>query len=169
MILSLALMVMQAEDPRDAWNAAPFRNQVSSFATFSIRRAFEDTTTEITLGTSESLQPGNYLFRRRITSAGGDHVEYAYTNSRDCSAALVPVRRLRRLRMPHPDVPDLSGNEYGIVVTDGARYVLEGHAMHPGNYLGDYRIESNVGTPLARWIDTMLAALEPCWSATARS
>ena len=177
MILAMMLMLMQADDPRDAWHAPPFRNQVGDFAIIFFQRAFDNATTEITLGMSGSVLSGHYLIRRRLIPVEEGQIEHAYTNSRDCPAALEHIRELPHLVMPAPHVPPLDGEEQLVVVTDGARYVLEGRGSFPfrrsdasphDRTHADYRIESNVGTPLARWVDSMLAALQPCWSATAR-
>jgi hypothetical protein len=132
----------------------------------SVRRAFENTSTEITVAAFsnyEEVERGDYLFRRVVTSGDNDTTVYSYTNTSACPAALPPLRRLARLRMPQPEVP-IFGREENIVVTDGAHYILRGRVIHADTQVGRYEIESNVGTPLALWVDSMLAALRQCWS-----
>jgi hypothetical protein len=64
-----------------------------------------------------------------------------------------------------PDVPGL-GSEIAELVLDGVSYTLEAPGRVGKGY-GRFSISSNIGTPLARWADTTLAVLEPCWSAQA--
>lgn len=154
----------------DAWETAPFRNQLAVVVEFSVQRAFDDTTSKVTVAAPadlETLERETYLFRRSVTSRENGGTLYSYTSTSACPAALRPLRQFARLRMPRPHLPAF-GREEGITVMDGAQYVLRGHAMHANGEIRDFEIESNVGTPLAQWVDSMVAALQRCWTPAPR-
>jgi len=51
-----------------------------------------------------------------------------------------------------------------VITADGVAYTLEAPAQY-GNILGSHiRFNSNIGTPLAAWVDESFRKLEPCWS-----
>jgi hypothetical protein len=140
-----------------------------SFAHISVRRSFEDSTIEVDVGThynDDQARPNHYWFRRRLMSTTSGVQVYAYTNTVACPAALAPLYRLEHLHMPQPDVLNF-GRELRVLVTDGALYRLDGRGVYAGGQVGEYSIESNVGTSLSRWVDSLLAVLQPCWAATA--
>nr|WP_314444053.1 hypothetical protein [uncultured Sphingomonas sp.] len=57
------------------------------------------------------------------------------------------------------------GREVEFVTLDGAGYTLKSTGVYDGAN-SNLEVESNVNTPLAKWIDTALATLQPCWRAT---
>jgi hypothetical protein len=68
---------------------------------------------------------------------------------------------MEQLPMPVPDLPWF-GNEPQEMTLDGAGYRLSTRALYSGK-MSEVVVQSNVDTPLARWIDQTLAALAPCW------
>jgi hypothetical protein len=168
MLIAMAMVLAQVPADGQGWDAPPFRNRLTGFATFSVRRSFETITTEVDVATLYNEgrdRTGQYWFRRKVTSSETGAITYSYTSTAACPAALHPLERLEQLPMPQPDVINF-GRELGIVVTDGAQYELSGRAIHADSQVGEYSIESNVGTPLAHWVDSMLVALRPCWSSS---
>ncbi len=99
----------------------------------------------------------HHLFRRTTTNP--ERITYAST--RTCPAARAQLEALERLELPVPDVPGL-GNDLQVITMDGAGYRLRANALY-GQHGADIAVGSNIGTPLARWIDATLAALAPCW------
>ncbi len=49
------------------------------------------------------------------------------------------------------------------IVGGGVSYEVQASSNYPAKGIGDIRFNSNVGTPLARWVDESLRTLEPCW------
>jgi len=134
-----------------------------------VHRSFENTGVEVVIGMHmddiESEAPVYWFLRRAISRSPetSDRANTGYASSRLCPVALEQLTRLEELEMPRPDVIG-HGREYQIVILDGARYRLRGRALHADGQSAGYEIDSNVGSPLARWVDAMLAALEPCWT-----
>lgn len=103
---------------------------------------------------------GDVLFRRSST-ARGVPATISYARTSTCPAARAQLEALESLTMPRPDVPGFR-DELQVNTLDGASFRLEAPALY-GPRRTDLILESNVGTPLARWISTTLAALAPCW------
>jgi hypothetical protein len=74
---------------------------------------------------------------------------------------LVSLRSLRDLPMPRPNVPLLDEGPV-IVTADGTGYSLTIPVAYPGAIPQDLTLTSNIGTPLAAWVEDALAALDSC-------
>lgn len=85
------------------------------------------------------------------------------TDTNACPAALAVLQQLEALPAAVPDLPDY-GREEEMIVVDGTGFTLEGRAIHLGGQSGRFRIESNHGSPLGNWAESLLASLAPCWS-----
>ncbi len=83
------------------------------------------------------------------------------TSTGVCPAARTQLLQLEGLTLPTPDVPGL-GREMQTITMDGAGYRLKVQALYDGD-AADLTLESNVDTPLARWIDSALDTLSACW------
>lgn len=96
----------------------------------------------------------------RFTLAPDEHL---WTNSRTCPAVRVVLERLRALQPPAIVPPGFAPSPTQIIV-DGFGYRLTAPLADPS---GMSRITwtSNIGTPLAAWVEDSLARLKPCWSA----
>lgn len=110
---------------------------------------------QITINDSSLGQPG----RRR------------WTDGRSCPDAVAELDRVRDLTMPRPMLPVPGPNgeavEEGDIYVDGRGYTLSMRsASLQGQAVGRVEMSSNVETDLARWVERMLAVLEPCWSRT---
>lgn len=145
----------------------PDFSQISVFATFERRGAFELGKTRVRIGTVEGPMDStkgevNYWFVRERHDRQGKVLDRSSASTAACPASLKPLRALEALQLPHPDVPGYQ-RDYDVIVVDGVGYKLEGTSRHADGQPGDYSIESNRGTPLARWADGLLRALENCW------
>jgi hypothetical protein len=105
-------------------------------------------------------RPGDFLFQRSAGRRDAAPVT-TYATSRACPAALRQLIALESLELPRPNVPGL-GDELQTITMDGVTYRLEGLGLY-GPASANFTLESNVGTPLARWIEGTLATLAPCW------
>jgi hypothetical protein len=127
---------------------------------FSVSPAMAGGSQQVGVCRDRNGRPGEVLLQRTTTRRGGSAV-ISYASTRSCPAARRQLEALEDLPLPHPDVPGI-GDETRIMTLDGASYRLEGEALYGPNS-AEMRVESNVGTPLAHWIDATLAALMPCW------
>jgi hypothetical protein len=73
------------------------------------------------------------------------------------------LKRLEHIRLPHPDVPGYH-RDWNALVADGVSYRLKASSRYPDGQSGDLLIESNTGTALAEWTETLLGSLEGCWT-----
>lgn len=103
---------------------------------------------------------GQFALRRSSTDRGGA-VSVAFTNTSACPGVLSLLGEMEQLELPRPDLPGF-GKELEWVIMDGATYSLTAPALYRGRE-SRLVVQSNVTTPLARWIDRTLSALEPCW------
>ena len=102
-----------------------------------------------------------YYARRTVTRAGGP-VEVRWADSRSCPAMVDAVGALRDLPMPRIDVPGFPVQPGGVdetIVLDGIiyRFALPDRLA----------FSANVGSPLARWTEGALTALQDCWRSEA--
>ncbi len=125
---------------------------------FSRSRALARSKQEICIGRGGVA--GQFVLRRSSTDRSGA-VSVAFTNTSDCPGVLPLLGEIEQLVLPHPDLPGF-GKELEFVTMDGAGYSLTAPALY-GGAMSQLVVQSNVNTPLARWIDRTLKALEPCW------
>ncbi|WP_428969369.1 hypothetical protein ACQR50_00320 [Sphingomonas sp. Xoc002] len=86
-----------------------------------------------------------------------------WADSRTCPGAAEAVRHLRSIPMPTPSLPSDATD----LILDGVGYRVRFRA-HYGSEIGfPLELNSNVGTPLAEWVNRTRAMLKPCWT-TAR-
>jgi hypothetical protein len=112
--------------------------------------------------------PPRYRFRREILARGrppASSVGADYASTQLCPASYPVLLRVEDVKMPAPDLFGV-GREASSITLDGTLYRLETWALHPTGDAGALTIESNAGTPLAVWVDGLLATLEPCWRET---
>lgn len=99
-------------------------------------------------------------FDLRLTYRGTEgETTVKWASSRSCEGARVAVARLRKLPFPSVSFP----GDPGQVVVDGTGYSISFPAAYGTQYSGQIELRSNVGTPLAAWIDDTLVNLQPCW------
>ena len=149
LIAALALLASQPVPADDGW------------ARFSAHHALSRVSIEVAIGTMRSDKGAVIYWVRRTTKRPGQWAEISRTDSARCPAILAMLRSMRTLPAPRP-APPLPGNTDIIVTADGTRYELHAPAAYPGMSEGAMTLSSNVGTPLADWVERSLAALGPC-------
>ncbi len=109
-------------------------------------------------------EPREFRFRLAV----GPRARRTVIASRDCPAAQAHLATLSQLVSPTPFVTDVDGPELIPVRADGARYRLETSA-HYGDEPNLRRInnaklivEADSDSPLARWVDGIVGALNDC-------
>lgn len=83
-----------------------------------------------------------------------------WANSRTCPALKPLLTSMHALEMPRP-LPYGTHFAPGPMVIDGTGYRLRAPSSFSN---GTLTITSNVGSPLAKWVDGAFATLAPCWS-----
>ena len=130
-----------------------------SFATFSRAPAL-DRTSETVCVRDDRSRHGQYLVHRTVRDRGGS-AAVSWASTRDCPTARDRLQDMEDLALPTPNVPGV-GRELETITMDGIVYRLETLGLY-GGASANIVLISNVGTPLARWIDATFAALAPCW------
>jgi hypothetical protein len=119
---------------------------------------------KVSIGTSDASQrPTVYWFRRSIDKPG-EEKRVDQVDTRACPRLLDALRALENLPAPKPAPPFLSSDEISVTV-DGIGYALTIPAAYANRSTGDMTLTSNIGTPLAEWIEQTLATIEVCTSA----
>ena len=115
----------------------------------------------VRVGTLFGRGPGpyDYWFERQIVLLGRRQ-SVSWTSTQGCPAARAQLARLSTLAPRYPAL----GEENDVdVVADGTTYTLQAPTA-AGN--GTMRIETMTRGPIEAWVDAMLTALEPCWTAS---
>ena len=99
-----------------------------------------------------------YWFERQIMILGRRQ-SVAWADTQGCTAARTHLARMAALA---PRFDRLGSEDEVELVADGASYVLDA-PVADGN--GSLHVETTSSGPIRTWIDAMLAALEPCWTA----
>jgi hypothetical protein len=89
--------------------------------------------------------------------------EIAWADSTTCPAVRSIIESMQKIKMPSPapyGLPDQSMT----LTLDGTAYSLTAPSS---DNMGKLTISSNVGTPLAHWIDASFKRLATCWTKAA--
>jgi hypothetical protein len=132
-----------------------------SWAKFSAHQARSRLNIDVEIGTDEITDAGPIFWIRRTIQTPRQKKQISRVDTKSCPQMLAALRSLRDLPMPRPNMWPLDGDEF-IVTADGASYSLTISAAYPGASPGDLTLNSNVGTPLAAWVDDTLSALDSC-------
>eukprot|EP01037_Dinobryon_pediforme_P023631 gene23631-25129_t len=84
-----------------------------------------------------------------------------WADSHTCPAVRPVLDAMRAVASPQPRVPGI--DPYGDILLDGTGYRLTTMARFANGQDGELTYSSNIGTPLATWVDRSLAALARCW------
>ena len=146
-ILATALALQSAPaDPGGHWG---------SFSRSPALRLMSTTIDVGTLGFDRKKGRLEYWLRRTVVQRGRTTIEWA--NSQTCPSVRPVLGKMQRLPVPPLGVPGYSGE--GNIVLDGIGYSLKAPSLY-----GTISFDSNVGTPLAEWVEASLKALETCWT-----
>ncbi len=103
-----------------------------------------------------------YILRRTKNSLKAEP-EVAWADSATCPAVRSVIASMRKIQVPSPAPYGLE-NQSAAITLDGTGYSLTAPSS---DNMGRLTISSNIGTPLAAWVDTSLKQLETCWKTTA--
>lgn len=96
----------------------------------------------------------------RLISRGHEgEMATLWASSRTCEGA-EEVASLAGLPLPRPQTPSFDTE----IIVDGVGYSVTVQVGYGRQSSGPLTFSSNVGTPLAAWVDGAIAKLEHCWS-----
>src|SRR3546814_6985620 len=70
------------------------------------------------------------------------------------------IGEMKQIEPLQPDPPGFQDGDL-LITADGTWYTLEGPGRYQDSHMGKFRVEANVGTPLARWARRVEEALAP--------
>lgn len=112
-----------------------------------------------TLGRDPSTKRLRYWLRYTRTENGAQTLHWI--DSANCSAVQVMLEAVQELTAPKPSPPGMA--DMISITMDGIGYSLRIPATF-GSRNANMTLTSNIGTPLASWVDDSLRRLEPCWT-----
>jgi hypothetical protein len=132
------------------------------WAQFSRSGSLNHTTETVGIFTGERTD-GEFHYRLRLTTKMlGQEPETKWADSQTCPEVRSVITSMRDIEMPSP-APYGVGQPRSITL-DGIQYELTA----PSSFnMGKLTLSSNVGSPLASWIDAGFAQLAPCWKTAA--
>lgn len=131
---------------------------------FSAHPELRQVTTQVDVGfLATKSSPKHYWFRKTVKPDNGQVVEVRWADTRTCAAGRSVLEDLAKMEPPRPHIWGLDGDDDIIVTADGITYRLDTETTLPN---GRMTVRTNIGTPLARWMDAAFAKLEGCWTAT---
>ena len=134
------------------------------WAQFSAHHMLSHIDIDVAIGNTQSDKGEVIYWVRRTTRHSDESPGVAHTDSVRCPAVLAVLQSMRELPAPPPAPPLLDSTDI-LVTADGTLYELHAPAAYSGRTPGEITLSSNVGTPLANWVERSLAALQPCMPA----
>lgn len=131
-----------------------------SWAEFSRSPTAPITKTKVevgTLGFDQGRQQLDFWLRRTVKTGVQQREEVTWADTRTCASARPLLASMRDIPVPRFAPVGSSGTPP--ITLDGVSYALRTYSDH-----GMLTAETNVGTPVAAWVDGALIALEGCWS-----
>jgi hypothetical protein len=110
-----------------------------------------------TLGFDKSRARLDFWLRRTVGGGVGRQEEVTWTETRTCGSARPLLASMRHI--PVPKFAPIGSSKGPPIIVDGMSYALRTYSDD-----GMLSENTNLGTPLAAWIDGALATLEKCWS-----
>lgn len=102
-----------------------------------------------------NTEPEDWVVTRTLT----------WADSRTCSGLVDSVAAMEGLELPNLSVPVFGSQDIPLLTLDGVGYELRSRMSLWGDHAGyDTLISSNVGTPLADWVENFRSTAEPCWT-----
>ena len=135
--------------------------------TFSAHPELRHVTTQVEAGVIPHPNgPMHYWFKRTVRPDGRNITETQWTDTRRCPYGRQILEELAALAPMQPFVFGLDGQNDVAITLDGTTYKLDTAVTAPFGG-GRIHLQTNVGTPLARWVEASFVRLESCWSTEA--
>ena len=136
------------------------------FLTFS-RAASSLGSTQVEIGVLRS-DAGQHYWLRQVHQQDGE-TRISWTDTQQCGTAQNVVARAAAIEPPQVQLPGfpVTPDRSMLLTLDAVQYSFESGAHYAGNISSRISFTSNVNTPLSRFVETSLDALEECWSESA--
>ncbi len=102
---------------------------------------------------------GEYTLRLTVHDPAGLTTN-RWATSRTCRGVQEAVEALGSVPFPSVQMP----RDATEIVMDGVAYSVRFSARYGSQLGGPLELRSNIGTPLAAFVDRMIATVQPCWS-----
>jgi len=135
-------------------------NLGSAWAEFSRAPAARLTRTTVEVGTSgydRQHAQLDFWLRRTVTRGIKQEEQIVWADTRTCARVRPLLASMRDI--PVPKFAPIGSSKGPPVILDGIGYSLKAYSDD-----GMLTESTNIGTPLAEWIEAALKTLEPCWS-----
>jgi hypothetical protein len=133
------------------------------WAQFSRAGALSHVREVVEIATGHQKGSTGFPYKLRFTRRTLDgNLEVKWTDSATCPAAPSVIASMQNIKMPSL-APYGVSSESMVITLDGTGYSLTAPSS---DNMGKITISSNVGSPLAAWIDATFKKLESCWKAT---
>jgi hypothetical protein len=130
------------------------------WAQFSRAGALSHVRETVDIATGPRSEARAFRYTLRFTRQRGDAAPVtSWTDSATCPAVRAVIADMPNIKMPQPAPYGLSDGPLSVTM-DGTRYALSAPSS---DNMGRVSISSNVGSPLAAWVDTAFEKLKPCW------
>ena len=110
-----------------------------------------------TLGYDSARKRLDFWLRRTVVRGVEHQEEVTWADSRTCPAARPLLASMRNI--PVPKFAPIGSPGGAPVIIDGIAYSLRTYSDE-----GTLTAETNLGTPLAAWIEGALKVLDSCWT-----
>jgi hypothetical protein len=110
-----------------------------------------------TLGHDRSRDRLDFWLRRTVVTGIDHRAQQTWADTRTCARARPLLASMRDI--PVPKFAPVGSSKGPPVVLDGNAYSLRTYSDQ-----GTLTAETNIGTPLADWIDRALMDLDSCWT-----
>lgn len=130
------------------------------WAQFSRSGALSHISEKVDIATGDRGAEEDFRYILRLTKKSLDgNPQIAWADSATCPAVRSIISNMRDLKMPSPAPYGLKDQLRPLTV-DGTGYSLTAPSS---DRMGKLTISSNIGSPLASWIDASFEQLKPCW------
>ncbi len=134
-----------------------------AWAEFSVEPSRGGEAQKVEIGTVPGkTEPGEYVYWLRLTQSKGGQDVVSYADTRTCNAARDVIARMEGLGVSQGAAPHTWGHM--AITADGAQYRVRMPVKY-GDLIGEAALRTNVGTPVAAFVEQSLNDLRPCWSA----
>lgn len=110
-----------------------------------------------TLGYDSTRKRPDFWLRRTVVRGVEHKEEVTWADTRTCAAARPLVASMRQI--PVPKFAPIGSSDGPPVIIDGIAYSLRTYSDE-----GTLTAETNLGTPLATWVEGALKVLDSCWA-----
>lgn len=110
-----------------------------------------------TLGFDSARNRPNFWLRRTIVRGVQHKEEVTWTDTESCAPARPLIASMRDI--PVPKLAPVGSSKGPPIVLDGIAYSLRTDSDQ-----GKLTMDTNIGTPLAGWIENALKVLDSCWT-----